>query len=183
MGSSFIDIKMWSLRSKVWMSAWKHVPICLTLLTTDAIISTGRDSRVPGGLEAISSIHVQILSANFKGVSKCVSYLKFCLCFEARQRDLEIPRWLALNYSIINHFGCFKTQGTNLPSVLTMRDAVGGNCCSVTVLSVLKASPFVMVVLPSMWRRSPWTIVRLLFTRVIVVARLILNNKGVRGIV
>ena len=78
------------------------MPICLNLLTVlfiDAVISTGRDSRVPGGLEAISSIHVQLVSANFKGPSKFVSYLKFCPyhVFDARRRDLEIPGWLGLN--------------------------------------------------------------------------------------
>ena len=59
MGSLFIDLRLRSLRPKVWMSAWKHVPICLNLLTvlfTDAVISTGRDSWVPGGLEGITSI-------------------------------------------------------------------------------------------------------------------------------
>ena len=149
-----------------------------TVLCTDGAISTGRDPRVPGGLEGISSIHVQLVSANFKCVSKFVSYLKFCPCFNARRRDLEIARWLALNQTVINHSRCFKTQETNAPSVPTMRDAVGGNCWSVTVLSMLKAPLFVMVLFPSMWRRSPWIIVKLLFTRMMVVVCLILNSKG-----
>ena len=74
--------------------------LCLNLLTvlcTDAVISTGRDSRAPGELEGISNIHAQLVSANFKGVSKFVSNLKFCPYFHARWRDLEIPRWRALN--------------------------------------------------------------------------------------
>ena len=70
----------------------------LTVLCTESAISTGLDDpRVPGGLEGISSIHVQIVSANFKGVSKFVSYLKYCLYFYTQWRDLEIPGWLALN--------------------------------------------------------------------------------------
>ena len=127
MGSSesLIDIKMWSLRSKVWMSAWKYVPICLNLLTvlyTDAVISTSRDSWVPGGLETISSIHVQLISANFKGPSKLVSYMKFCLyhMFDSRRRDLEIPLagWLALNYTIINQCSrCFQDPINDLTVV------------------------------------------------------------------
>ena len=181
MGSSFIDIRLCSLHSKVWMSAWKHVLLCLNLLTvvgTDATISTCRGPRVP---EGISGVHGQLVSANFKDPLKLVSYLKFCLylVFDVQRRDLEIPRWLALNQSIKT----LKTQETNLPSAPTMRDAVGDNCCSVTVFSMLKASLFVMVVLPSMWRRPPWIIVRLLSTRMIVVVCLILNSKGVRGIV
>ena len=74
------------------------------MLSIDAVISTGRDSRVLGGLEAISSIHVQLVSANFNGPSKFVSYLKFCLyhVFDARRRDLEIPGWLTLNKIVIN---------------------------------------------------------------------------------
>ena len=75
---------------------------------------------------------------------------------------------------------CFKNLITTLP---TMRDVVRGNCCSVTLLSILKASPFVMVVLRFMWRRSPWVILRLPSIRMIVVVCLILNNLKVRGIV
>ena len=44
----------------------------LTVLCTDAAISTGRDPRVPEGLEGISGIHVQLVSPNFKSVSKFV---------------------------------------------------------------------------------------------------------------
>ena len=52
----------------------------LTVLCTESAISTGRDDpRMPGGLEGISSINVQLVSANSKGGSKFVSYLKFCL--------------------------------------------------------------------------------------------------------
>ena len=55
----------------------------LTVLCT-AAISTGRDLRlgVLRGLEGISGKHVQLVSANFNGASKFVSYLKylkFCL--------------------------------------------------------------------------------------------------------
>ena len=66
---------------------------------------------------------------------------------------------------------------TALPS-----DVVGGKCCPVTVLSLamLKASLFVMVVLRSVCRTLPWIILKLLFTRMIVVVCLILNK--VRGI-
>ena len=78
---------------------------------------------------------------------------------------------------------CFKNPTMTLPSLPTMREVVGGNCCSVTVLSILKASLFVMVVLRSMWRRSPWIILTLLFITMIVVECLILNNLKVRGIV
>ena len=69
----------------------------LTVLCTDAAISTGRDPRVPGRLEGISG-KVQLVSADFKGASKFVSYLKFCLYrfHDARLRDLEIPGGLAL---------------------------------------------------------------------------------------
>lgn len=75
MGASFIDIKMWSLWPKVWMSAWKKCAIVfelLTVLCTDAATSTG-DPRVPRRLEGISGKHVQLVSANFKGA------LKICL--------------------------------------------------------------------------------------------------------
>ena len=41
----------------------------LTVLCTDAAISTGRDPRVPEGLEGISGIHVQHVNPKFKGVS------------------------------------------------------------------------------------------------------------------
>ena len=55
-------------------------------------------------------IRRHLVSADFKGASKFVSYLKFCL-YDARWRDLEIPGWLALNESIINHCSrCFKIQ-------------------------------------------------------------------------
>ena len=71
------------------------MPLCLNLLTvlcTDAAISTGRDPRVPGELEGIPGIYGQLVSANFKGVSNFVSYLKLCLylVFDARRKDLEI---------------------------------------------------------------------------------------------
>ena len=167
----------------------KKCQLCLNLLTVlciDAVISTGRDSRAPGELEGISNIHAQLVSANFKGVSKSISYLKFCLYFDGRWRDLERSRWLALNKSIINQCsGRFKTQKTTLPSLPMMWDVVGGNCCSVTVFSVLNASLFEMVVLRSMWRTPPWIILRLLSTMMIVVLRLrvILNNEMARGIV
>ena len=71
---------------------------------------------------------------------------------------------------------------TTLPSL--PREVVDdGKGCSVTVLSILKASLFVMLVLRSMWRRSPWIMFRLLPTRMTVVVRLILKNQKVRGIV
>ena len=44
----------------------------LTILCTDAAISTGRDPRMPEGLEGISGIHVQHVSPNFKSVPKFV---------------------------------------------------------------------------------------------------------------
>ena len=77
----------------------------LTILCTDSAISTGRasDPRVPGRLEVISGKPVKLVSANFKGESKFVSYylkhLKFCLyhAHDVRQRDLEIRGGLALN--------------------------------------------------------------------------------------
>ena len=66
----------------------------LTVLCTDAAISTGRDPRVPGRLESISGKHVvPHVSADFtKGASNFVFYLKFCLyrVHDARRRDLEI---------------------------------------------------------------------------------------------
>ena len=91
----------------------------LTVLCADAAISTvtGRDPRVPGKLEGISGKHVvQLVSADFKGTSKFVSYLEyltFCLYrdHDAQWKDLEIPRELALNATIINQCSrCFKTQ-------------------------------------------------------------------------
>ena len=88
--------------------------------STDAVISTGCDSRVLGGLEAISSIHIQFVSANFKGPSKLVSYLKFCLyhVFDARRRDLEIPGWLTLNQIVINQCSrCFQNPINDLTVV------------------------------------------------------------------
>ena len=122
MGSSFIDTNLWSLRSKVWMSAWKRVSLCLNLLTvlcTDAAISTGGDPR---GLdsEGTSGIHGQLVSANFKGVSKFVSYLRSCPyhLFDARWRDLEIPGWLTLNQIIINQCSrCFQDPINDLTVV------------------------------------------------------------------
>ena len=75
----------------------------LTVVCTDAAISTGRDPRVLGGLEVISNIHIQAVSANSKCVSKFVSYPNSCPyhVFEARLKDLEIPGWLMLNQIII----------------------------------------------------------------------------------
>ena len=63
----------------------------VTVLGTDAAISACRDPRVP---EGISGIHGQLVSANFKGPLKLVSYLKFCLnlVFDVQLRDPEIPR-------------------------------------------------------------------------------------------
>jgi hypothetical protein len=86
----------------------------LTVLCTDAAISTGCDSRVPGRLEGISGKHVQLVSANFKGAPKLIFYLlKFDLhhVHDVRRRDLEIPGDLALNVTIINQCSkYFKTQ-------------------------------------------------------------------------
>ena len=86
----------------------------LTVLCTDAASSTGGDPRVPGRLEGISGKHVvQLVSADFKGASKFVSYLKLCLyhVHDVWRRDLEIPRELALNVTIINQWSrCFKIQ-------------------------------------------------------------------------
>ena len=82
----------------------------LTVLCIDAAISTGRDPRVP---ECTSGKHVQLVSANFIGASNFVSYLKYYLyhIHDVRQRDLEIPRGLALNVTIINQRSrCFETQ-------------------------------------------------------------------------
>ena len=83
----------------------------LTVLCTDSAISTGCDPRVPGGLESISGIHGQLVSANSKCVSKFLSYLKSCPyhVLEARLKDLEIPGWLKLNQIIINQCSrCFQ---------------------------------------------------------------------------
>ena len=96
---------------------------------------------------------VQLVSTNFKGASKLLSYLKY-LKFrlyhvrDARRRDLEILEGLALNVTIINQ--CSKTLQD--PIATLPEDVVDGNGCSVTVLSrsILKASLFVMVVLRSM---------------------------------
>jgi hypothetical protein len=66
----------------------------LTVLCTDAAISTGCDPRVPGRLEGISGKHVQLVSTNFKGAPKFVSYLlKIDLhhIHDVRWRDLEMP--------------------------------------------------------------------------------------------
>jgi hypothetical protein len=89
----------------------------LTVLSTDASISTGCDPRVSGRREGISGKRVQIVSDNFKGASKFVAYLKYYLklCLYhvhvVRRMDLEIPRGLALNVTIINQCSrCFKTQ-------------------------------------------------------------------------
>ena len=71
----------------------------LTVLCTDAAISTGRDPRVSGRSEGTSGKNVvHFVSADLKGASKFVSYLKFCLyrVHDARRRDLEIPGGLAL---------------------------------------------------------------------------------------
>ena len=113
----------------------------LTVLCTDAAISTGGDPRVPGRLEGISGKHVvQLVSADFKGASKFVSYLKLCLyhVHDVRRRDLEIPRELALNVTIKSVVKMLQDPISPLPSL--PRDVVGGNCCSMTVFSVLKAS-------------------------------------------
>ena len=94
-----------------------HCLNLLTVLGTDAAISMCRDSRVP---EGISGIHGQLVSANFKVVSKFVSYLKSCPyhVFEARLKDLEIPRWLTLNQIIINQCpGCFQDPINDLTVV------------------------------------------------------------------
>ena len=48
----------------------------LTVFCTDTAISTGLDPRVPGRFEGISGKHIQLVSANFKGASKLVSYRK-----------------------------------------------------------------------------------------------------------
>ena len=185
-----IDIRLWSLHPKMWMSAWKRVPLCLNLLTvlyTDAAISTGRDPRVPGGLEGISGIYVQLVSANSIGV------LKFVLLPEVPSVSWRVAEGSGDTKVVgaeLNHYRSvvfwmlhWQAQETTLPLLPTMRDAVGGNCCSesVTVFSMLNASLLLMVVLLSMWRRSPRTIVRLLPTRMIVVVWL--NSEGIRGIV
>ena len=88
----------------------------LTVLCTDTASSTGRDPRVPGILEGISGKHVRLVSANIKGASDFVSYLK-CLkvylhhVHDAQRRDFEIPGELALSVSIMNQcFRYFKTQ-------------------------------------------------------------------------
>ena len=56
---------------------------------------------------------MHLVSADFKGASKFVSYLKYCLyhVHDVRQRDLEIPVGLALNITVIYQCSrCFKTQ-------------------------------------------------------------------------
>jgi hypothetical protein len=101
---------------------------------------------------------------------------------DARQKDLEIPVGLALMQPLqISSLG---TSRVNDDLTVVTDDQRGsgqqllfGNC----TLN-LKASIFVMVVLRSMWRRSPWIILRLLSTRTIVVL-LILNSGKDRGIV
>ena len=57
------------------------------------------------------------MSADFKSVSKFVSYLKFCPyhVFEARLKDLEIPGWSTLNQIIINQCSrCFQDLRNDL---------------------------------------------------------------------
>ena len=64
----------------------------LTVLCTDAANSTGRVLRVS------EKIRRHLVSADFNGGSRFVSYLKFCRYHvrDAQRRDLEIPRWLVL---------------------------------------------------------------------------------------
>ena len=60
----------------------------LTVLCTDTAISTEGDPRMSGRLEGTSGKHVvQLVSADFKGASKFVSYLKFCLSFSWRAAE------------------------------------------------------------------------------------------------
>ena len=87
----------------------------LTVLCTDSAISSGRDPRVFGRFEGISGKDVQLVSANLKGASRFVTYLKylkFCLyhVHDARRKDVEVPGGLALNVNILNQCRCFKTQ-------------------------------------------------------------------------
>ena len=70
------------------------------------------------------------------------------------------------------------------PITALLGDLVDGNDWSVTVLlTILKASLFVVVVLRSLWMRSPSMILMLLSTRMIVVVCLIPNKQQGRGIV
>ena len=176
-----------------WLSASKcevfdrrygcqHVNVLefLTVLCTDTALSTGLDPPVPRRLEGTSGKHVQLVSANFKGASKSFSYQKFLkLCLyhvhDVRWRNWEIPGGLTLNVTIISQ--CSRCASNNPTGAAG--DVVDGHGCSVTVLSslILKASLFVMVVLlRSMWRRLPWTILKLLSTMMIVVVCLHQEN-------
>ena len=87
----------------------------LTVLCTDAAISSGRDPRVSERSEGIPGIDVRLVSSRFYKVDQNLSlylkYLKFCLyhVHDAWRRDVEVPG-LALNVTILNQCRCFKTQ-------------------------------------------------------------------------
>ena len=105
----------------------------LTVLCTDTAISTGCDSRVPGRLEGISGKHIRLVSANFKGASKFVSYPKYmklylCHVHDARRRDLEIPGGLALNVTTIISALDPSRLNNDLTERRSGRQRLSGNC-------------------------------------------------------
>ena len=115
----------------VSMKTCANVLELLTVLCTDTAISTGRDPRVSGRLESISGKHVQLVSANFKGASKLVSYLKYWNCclyhvHDTQRRNLVIPWGLALNVTVMNQ--CSRCANDDLTGGRCGWRRLFGNC-------------------------------------------------------